>query len=273
MTSEIIEAPSTKNVENGHHGMTFHALDLLKERLNLPALAQPLSSDDSNYIVMKDPYGNGGVARPDEPRRHGYGNGDVARPDDRRITGKSVLLDDADVGGSGFHDNGDNNTGGSGFHGGDTDTDAFDSKLQNVDVPGLTEENRADAMALGHAVLNGTEDDVRTIMEKYSTDRDGMTKVIAALNQSFEGNGLQFSTNESMENSLTISATPLTNQMSNVEPSITVVAGNRAETGDTSENDAARWRMIQLTMNGNLRRNLLDIPPLDQGAPSPNKMY
>lgn len=95
--------------------------------------------------------------------------------------------------------------------------------------------------------------------------------MVEALNQGFDGNGLRFSINESMENSLTISATPLHAQMLNAEPSITVVAGNRAETGETIENDAARWRMIQVTMSGNMERNLLDIPPLDQGAPSPNK--
>lgn len=299
MTSEIIEAPSARSAENGQHSMSFHALDLLKERLNFPPLAQPLCTPDyepnSAYIIMKDPYGNGGVARPDEPRRLGYGNGDVARPNDPRINDSSVLLDDKDTSGqilqpgdddgvipsdgagSGGHEGhpGDHNVGGAGGHSAGhhrgTDTGAFDNKLQTVDVPGLTDENRADAMALGHAVLNGTEDDVRTIMEKYSTDRESMTKMVEALNQGFDGNGLKFSINESMENSLTISATPLHAQMLNAEPSITVVAGNRAETGETIENDAARWRMIQVTMSGNMERNLLDIPPLDQGAPSPNK--
>lgn len=297
MTSEILEAHSTKSVETGQVSLSSQWLDLLKERHNLPALARPLSTDDSDFIVMKDPYGNGGVARPNDPIRHGdpYGNGGVARPDDpirfgdpygnggvdrpeyhNMVYGKSSQSDGGGAGGHGAAHNDGTDTGASGgahgaAHHDGTDNGAFDSKLQNVDVPGLTDEERDDAKSIGHAVLNGSEDDVRKIMEKYQNDPDGKAKVIDALNQSFESNGLSFSSDSN--SNLTIDATPLHNQMSNEQPSITVISGNRFSSDEIEQRDAARWHAIQITMRGNMEHNSLDTPPTEPTELPPNTMY
>lgn len=267
-TAEILEAPGSKSVVLDRSSLSSQSLDLLREGHNrFPSMAPSQSSNSDNsdpaYIVMKDPYGNGGVDRPEYHIYHKkdgdpYGNGGVDRPEyDQGPRRKDVLLDGGAASGRAHSDN--------------TNTGAFDDKLQTVDVQGLTDAQRDDAKSIGHAVLNGSEDDVRKIMDRYQNDPEGMAKVLEALNKSFDGKGLSFSADSN--NNLGIEAQPLENQALNGVPKITVITGSRISSGEKDAQDATNWKAIQTVMHGNMAHTSLEIPPLtNQPEAPPNQV-
>ncbi len=310
MSTEMLEA--TRSTSLVHHEQSgFSALELLKEGQSgfsssskdivLKTQMAQVTPNDSGvlYIDMTNPYGNGGVAQPgqyDRPDNGGvfrpehkdpygnggvdrpeydivqpnkddpYGNGGVARPeDDQKVRrGKDVLMGLGDDGGAG-------GAGQRAKHG--TDTGSFDDALKTVEVNGLTDAQRDDAKSIGHAVMNGSQDDVRNILNKYQDDPEGMAHVVEALNNSFDGKGVTFKSANDGSTDLIVEAQALDNQAVAGVPKTTILTGNRASSSESEARDAANWKAIQMTIGSNMEHTSLEIPPLS-GQPDspPNQM-
>jgi hypothetical protein len=140
----------------------------------------------------------------------------------------------------------------------------FDDRFSKVSVDGMTDAERADAQAIGHAVLGGSMVDASALLGKYKDDPAAMARVLESLNKSFEGEGIKFDYNPNEASpKVNISVTPEENTAIRGDLSVTIPLGNYASGSAEDQRRAQDWDNVQRISIANINHSSIDIPPGD----------